>query len=265
MALQPAAAAAQGDDGYVVRDLAPGVFTAVAPDGVPSYLFANSLVVMGDDGVLVVDSGDRPELAHALIALIRERTERPVRWLVNTHWHGDHVRGNAVFREAFPQVRILSTPTTRDSIATGGPRQVAENVARQRDARARLAAMMDTADTALRARIRVADSVRRRETTPGTETATAAGSPTWTRYTDSSAADIVSLPGGHCDGIEMIDDDVLIASQDDTSLHLVGHGGVRRVNITRGRPADLGIDTHRGRVAVPYVALGRVDIWPLAP
>lgn len=156
----PDAAAAQGDDGYVVRDLAPGVFAAVAPEGVASYLFANSLVVIGDDGVLVVDSGQRPALAEELIGLIRERTDRPVRWVVNTHWHGDHVWGNASFLEAFPEARILATPATRDSIAAASRRQIDEQLAQHRLGRERLSSMTDTADAALLARIRAADSVR---------------------------------------------------------------------------------------------------------
>ena len=147
-------------DTYVVRDLAPGVFAAVAPEGVPPYLFANSLVAIGDSGVLVVDSGQRPALARELIALIRERTEQPVRWVINTHWHGDHVWGNEVFVDSFPGVQILATPATRDSISAASVRQIDEQIAQHREGRARLQAMLDTADADLRTRIRQADSVR---------------------------------------------------------------------------------------------------------
>lgn len=159
-AVAASSALGQRDDGYVVHDLAPGIFAAVAPEGVPAYLFANSLVVVGDSGVLVVDSGQRPAQARALIRLIRERTDRPVRWVLNTHWHGDHVWGNATFRDAFPGVRILGTPATRDSVAASSARQVDEQVAQHREARARLAAMRDTADASLLRRIDAADSVR---------------------------------------------------------------------------------------------------------
>lgn len=160
-ALIPDPAAAQTSTApYVVRDLAPGVFAVAGPPDVPSYLFANSLVVIGEDGVMVVDSGDRPELARAIVDLIRARTDRPVRWLVNTHWHGDHVWGNAAFQDAFPGVRILATESARDSVAGSSARQVEEQLEQQREGRARLAEMMDTADASLRTRIRAADSVR---------------------------------------------------------------------------------------------------------
>lgn len=128
----PATLAAQ--DPYVVHELAPGVFAAVAPPGTRPALFANSLVVVGDSGVLVVDSGQRPAFADALLALIRARTDVPVRWVVNTHWHADHVWGNATFREAFPDVRLIATPATRDSVRGSSERQRREQLERLRDA-----------------------------------------------------------------------------------------------------------------------------------
>ena len=54
---------------------------------------------------------------------------------------------------------------------------------------------------------------------------------------------------------------VLIASQTDSSLWVVEAAGPRRVVRTRGRPADIGYDARRGLVAVPYIALNRVDVW----
>lgn len=66
--------------------------------------------------------------------------------------------------------------------------------------------------------------------------------------------------GGNYDGIEVVDGSIVAASQSDQSLHVIVDGADRRrVSIT-GRPADIGVDTKRGRVIVPYVALGRIDI-----
>jgi len=61
---------------------------------------ANAGVVIGDDGVLVVDSFVSRAAAQALLAEVRKLTPLPVRFVVNTHYHLDHVAGNAVFREA---------------------------------------------------------------------------------------------------------------------------------------------------------------------
>ncbi len=66
--------------------------------------------------------------------------------------------------------------------------------------------------------------------------------------------------GGNFDGAEFVNGAILSASQEDSSLHLMTNGVDRPFITLPGRPADIGIDTKRKRVAVPYVALDRVDI-----
>lgn len=68
---------------------------------------------------------------------------------------------------------------------------------------------------------------------------------------------------GRFDGIEVVDGHVIAASQTDSSLHVVEGGSSRPFILVPGRPADIGVDTRRGRVAVPYIDLDRVDIWRL--
>lgn len=68
---------------------------------------------------------------------------------------------------------------------------------------------------------------------------------------------------GRNDGIEVVGERVLIASQTDSAIHVL-HDGVSSLLIrTSGRPADIGIDTRRSLIAVPYVALDRVDLWEI--
>lgn len=69
--------------------------------------------------------------------------------------------------------------------------------------------------------------------------------------------------GGNFDGIEVVGNKIIIASQMDTSLHFMIDGVDSYVVELPGKPADIGIDTKRNRVAVPYVSLNRVDIIPL--
>lgn len=69
--------------------------------------------------------------------------------------------------------------------------------------------------------------------------------------------------GGNFDGIEFVNGRLLSASQSDSSLHAMYNGKDRLLINTPGRPADIGLDTQRNQVAVPYVALDRVDIWQL--
>ena len=69
--------------------------------------------------------------------------------------------------------------------------------------------------------------------------------------------------GGNFDGIEVVGNRIIIASQMDTSLHFMVDGADSRAVELPGKPADIGIDTKRNTVAVPYVSLNRVDIIPL--
>lgn len=68
---------------------------------------------------------------------------------------------------------------------------------------------------------------------------------------------------GRLDGIEPIDRRLLLASQSDSTIQLMDGSATRPLIRVGGRPADIGVDTRRRRVAVPYIALDRVDIWQL--
>ncbi len=68
---------------------------------------------------------------------------------------------------------------------------------------------------------------------------------------------------GRLDGVEPFERRLLIASQSDSTVHFLDAGGSYVAIRTAGRPADIGVDTRRRRVAVPYIALDRVDIWDL--
>lgn len=71
-------------------------------------------------------------------------------------------------------------------------------------------------------------------------------------------------PGAGFDGVEVLPGErMLVASQADSSIHLFTPEGGRPFIPTAGRPADIGIDTERGRVAVPFVARDEVSIWQL--
>ena len=66
-----------------------------------------------------------------------------------------------------------------------------------------------------------------------------------------------------CDGVEIIGAGVLVACQADSSLRVLSGAEARRIAVLPGRPADIGVDTRRNQVAIPYIALNRVDIFPL--
>jgi len=116
-------------EGSSAERLAEGVYAFIAPDSKTPYFNGNTLVVVGDDGVLVVDSGDALPVTRKTIAEIKRLTPLPVRFLVNTHWHWDHALGNGEYRAAFPGVTILSTTATRELMDTKGRANLAGSIA----------------------------------------------------------------------------------------------------------------------------------------
>jgi len=73
------------------------------------WVTANIVVIVNEKDVLVVDSGLLPAAADEAIKEIRKLTDKPVAYLVNTHWHGDHWQGNESFIKEYPDVRIIAT------------------------------------------------------------------------------------------------------------------------------------------------------------
>jgi glyoxylase-like metal-dependent hydrolase (beta-lactamase superfamily II) len=102
-----------------------GVYAFISPIGITPIVSGNSLVVIGDDAVVVVDTGQFPSLARAEIAEIQRLTPLPVRYIVTTHWHPDHWAGNGEFVRAYPGVSIIATENTRTLSQSHGAPYVA--------------------------------------------------------------------------------------------------------------------------------------------
>ncbi|MFL5309700.1 MAG: MBL fold metallo-hydrolase [Myxococcales bacterium] len=98
---------------YETVTVAPGVHAFIAPEPRVGLVSGNSVAVVGEEAVLVVDSGHFPGLTRRMIGDIRRLTDKPIVFLVNTHWHPDHHSGNGVYRELVPDVTIVSTEYTR--------------------------------------------------------------------------------------------------------------------------------------------------------
>lgn len=95
----------------ISTELAPGVF-AVLPDDVyvKDHVGTTGGFVIGERGVLVIESMLNGALAAQLIGLVRQETSRPIRFLVNTSYHGDHAYGNYLFPES---TVIIQHPATK--------------------------------------------------------------------------------------------------------------------------------------------------------
>jgi glyoxylase-like metal-dependent hydrolase (beta-lactamase superfamily II) len=74
----------------------------VAPDLFFLFDFqsSNAVVFVTDEGVLVIDTRQHPREGQDLLERIRKITDKPIKWVINSHFHGDHHYGNPAFRAA---------------------------------------------------------------------------------------------------------------------------------------------------------------------
>lgn len=119
---RPAALPGQGEGGaadHMVR-LSPHAWAWIAADDRSS----NSALIVGDSGALVVDPGLTPGVVREFLAAVRSVTDRPVRYVVLTHWHPDHALGITCLADRF--ATIVAHPATRRALADHGAQVAAQ-------------------------------------------------------------------------------------------------------------------------------------------
>jgi cyclase len=113
---------------YETVRVAERVVAFIASESNTGIVSGNCVAVIGEDGVLVVDSTSFPSHARQIIAEIKQITNQPIRFLVHTHWHPDHLMGDGEFRAAYPGLAIVSTNYTQKAIAELAPKYIKGNV-----------------------------------------------------------------------------------------------------------------------------------------
>ncbi len=119
-----------------VTKLAEGVYAIQHKNAGDGNVNGNTTVIIGEREVFVVDSCYGLADAREDIAQIRQWTDKPVGFLLNTHFHDDHHSGNRIYLDAFPAMAIIAQEETKkdmDLIEPGnnerGPKQIAASIA----------------------------------------------------------------------------------------------------------------------------------------
>ncbi len=88
------------------------------------YLFrniVNSSIILGDNGVAVIDTQVNQIMGRRLLKAIRSITDKPILYAINTHYHWDHTNGNIIFREE--GATVVAREMTKDFMVNRAPRQ----------------------------------------------------------------------------------------------------------------------------------------------
>jgi glyoxylase-like metal-dependent hydrolase (beta-lactamase superfamily II) len=195
--------AAPAQDLFDLKPVRDGIYAAIARP--QPIINSNAAVVVLEDGVLVVDTHSTPSAARGLMAQIRTVTDKPVRWVVDTHFHWDHYQGNEAYPAAWPAgVEIIASQPTRDAIESRGVPRVQYEVATLPRELDRLRAEVARAASPERARLE--GELRAKEAYLGELRAMQVTLPTLTferslvLYRKSRTVHIVWLGRGHTDG-----------------------------------------------------------------
>jgi glyoxylase-like metal-dependent hydrolase (beta-lactamase superfamily II) len=117
---------AGGDAKFDIKKVADGVHVAVAA---PAYkVNCNTAIIQNDDGVMVVDTHSKPSAARVIVERLRDITSKPVRYVVNTHFHWDHWHGNEVYPAAYPNAEIVTNQITREAMLKKGLKRIQDHV-----------------------------------------------------------------------------------------------------------------------------------------
>ena len=98
---------------FRLEQVAPNVYAFISNNTTHLVEDGNTTVILTEKGVVVVDA-PTTYLSERHLAEIRKLTKKPVIYLINTHWHPDHLLGNHVYRDAFPDLHIVAQDYTKE-------------------------------------------------------------------------------------------------------------------------------------------------------
>ena len=112
---------------FTIEKVAEGVYAALAKPQIMTN--CNAVIFVLSRDVLVVDAHSKPSAAASLLAQIKkEVTEKPVRYLVNSHFHWDHTQGDAAYKAANSKIDIITSDATKQLMSQLGRDRLKESL-----------------------------------------------------------------------------------------------------------------------------------------
>lgn len=99
-------------DSHIFTRMADGVYQITGTGKV--FVMSNAMLIVGENDLLIVDSHVTPHAASVLLEAVRAVSDKPLRYLINTHYHFDHAHGNQVFPA---EVEIIGHHYTRAKLS----------------------------------------------------------------------------------------------------------------------------------------------------
>lgn len=118
-AAYPADALVTRADGYLqeATRIDPRIIVFASPEPFHVQPIGNVTAIEQSDGYVLVDAGGTPAAARRIIATLAAISDKPVKAIVITHWHGDHVLGLRTLLARWPEARTISTAATQASLS----------------------------------------------------------------------------------------------------------------------------------------------------
>jgi glyoxylase-like metal-dependent hydrolase (beta-lactamase superfamily II) len=110
-----------------LQKITEGVYAALEPERL-RFFDSNSTIIIGPKDVVVVDTQTVPSVTRAMLAEIRKITDKPIRWVIDTHWHNDHVQGAEAFIDQTEGLTVIAHSTVEEDIRARGAKQLQDEI-----------------------------------------------------------------------------------------------------------------------------------------
>ncbi len=101
---------------FEVQKITKNIYAVIRKEPPSLWFNPNTVFIIGKNDVIVIDSNISSSYTKEILAELKKLTNKPVKYVINTHWHEDHIIGNHVYREAFPNVQFIGHKSTIEDL-----------------------------------------------------------------------------------------------------------------------------------------------------